>query len=177
MMCFKKNAISVCGISCLVGKLMLQNRDQMSHEQMISYTNITHLCLMMGSERVNLSPDCRSSAQRIIEINSISHVSSLSISTRYMYIYIYGFASIISKFELSGHIYQDCMIRFESLIPCDSKEHDLNVDWRHCQKSVSSVSQAVNFMEGPMFTRIGQIHCVFIMCTTSIQKLEPKSLS
>lgn len=89
MMCFKKNAISVCGISCLVGKLMLQNRDQMSHEQMISYTNITHLCLMMGSERVNLSPDCRSSAQRIIEISSISHVSSLSISTRYMYIYIW----------------------------------------------------------------------------------------
>lgn len=33
------------------------------------------------------------------------------------------------------------MTHFESLIPCDSKEHDLNVDWRHCQKSVSSVSQ------------------------------------
>lgn len=48
------------------------------------------------------------------------------------------------------------MSHFESLIPCDSKEHDLNVDWRHCQKSVSSVSQAVNFIEGPMFTRIGE---------------------
>ncbi len=38
---------------------------------MISYT--THLCLMIGSELVNLSPDCRSSAQRIIETGLASN--------------------------------------------------------------------------------------------------------